>query len=174
MLRQVTAGVRPTNTKDCLRHSVQEENVAHSGVTVPTGTGSYLLVRRQEVARLTLTEALYSNEVIEPTHSHERAYFEIVLKGGYTEHEKRRIQDYRALSVAFEPIKEPHSSRIHSEGLHNLRIEMNPEWLERIGNGLDHPYSRCLDTAASFANGTLPWLGVRLYAEWQRMDAVSS
>jgi len=76
--------------------------------------------------------------------------------------------------VAFEPIKEPHSSRIQSEGLHNLRIEMNPEWLEHIKDSLNHPCSHRLDAAASFANGALPCLGVRLYDEWQRMDAVSS
>jgi hypothetical protein len=56
-----------------------------SGEIVVYGTGSYLRLRKH-MARLTLTEALFSNEVIGPAHSHERAYLEIILKGGFTEH----------------------------------------------------------------------------------------
>jgi AraC family transcriptional regulator len=148
--------------------------VTRSGVIVPSGSGYFLMVRRQEVTSLTLTEALYPHETIEPTHSHSHAYFEVILKGGYTENEQRRTLDYRALSVAYEPVKEPHSSRIHVDGLHNLRIEMDSEWLARIGNSLDRPYAHGLETAANFNNGPLAWMGVRLYDEWRKMDAVSS
>src|SRR4051794_13588824 len=46
------------------------EAMAYSGVTIASGTGAFLLVRRQEMARLRLSETLYSNEVMEPNHSH--------------------------------------------------------------------------------------------------------
>jgi AraC family transcriptional regulator len=148
--------------------------VACSQVTLPGGAGSYLKVRRQDIAKLALVEDLYSTAAIDPKHSHKRAYFKIVLKGAITEHEKHRTLEHRALSVGFQPIDEPHSSHIHPEGLHYLKVLMNPEWMERIGDGLDRPHFHCLNSAANFANGTLPWMGMRLYDEWQRMDAVAS
>src|SRR5262249_13661764 len=57
--------------------------------------------------------------------------------------------------------------------LHYLKIYMNPAWLEPICEGLDRSYSHGLNAAANFAEGALPWLGIRLYDEWHRMDAVS-
>jgi AraC family transcriptional regulator len=151
----------------------QRKEVAHSSVTIRSGTGSFLLVRRQEIAGLRLAETVYSNEVLEPNHSHHRAYFEIILKGTNVEHDNRSIVEHRALSVAFQPIVESHSSHIQPDGLHSLKIEMNPARLENIGDGPDHGCANGLNAATNFANGPLPWLGLRLYREWQKMDAVS-
>lgn len=147
--------------------------MAQSGVVIATGNGSLLRVRQQNVARLILLEDIFANEVIEPVHAHHLAYFKIILKGGITEHEKRRTLEHYALSVAFQPIEEPHSSHIHPEGIHYLKVFLSPEWLERLRDSLDRPSREGFNVAANFAHGTLPWLGVRLYDEWQRMDTVS-
>jgi hypothetical protein len=140
--------------------------MAYSRVSSSEDAGRNIVVRRQEVAGLILTEYYYSDEVLEPTHSHERAYFQILLKGSYTEQEKRRTLEHRSLSLAFQPIVESQASHIHPEGLHCLKMEMSNAWRERIGDGLDSHYSRCLGLPANFAKGSLPWLGVRLFDEW--------
>jgi AraC family transcriptional regulator len=137
------------------------------------GTGHYLRVRKQELARLTLTEDLYSSVAMDPIHSHDRAYFKIILKGAITEHEKHRTLEHHALSVGFQPVEEPHSSHIHPEGIHYLKVHMQPKWLKGIRESIGLYHSGSLNSAANFARGALPWLGVRLYDEWQRMDAVS-
>ena len=148
--------------------------MAKLGVTIASGTGSFLLVRRMELAQLRLSETFYSNEVTEPNHNHVRPYFEIILKGAYTDQDKRTTLEHRARSVAFQPIVASHSSHIHPEGLHSLKIEMTLERLECISDSLDHEAIQCLNTTANFARGMLPLLGARLYNEWQSMDAVSS
>lgn len=148
--------------------------MAQSSLTRAIGTGAFRIVRRQALAGLTLTEALYPNEVIEPVHCHERAYFEIILKGAYTELEKGRTQEHSGLSLGFEPIKEPHSAHVHACGLHNLRVELQPEWLKRMDDGLPGPHSKCLNKASLFTSGSPLWLGMRLYDEWKRMDVLSS
>src|SRR5579871_4950864 len=129
------------------------------GVMIASGTGSYLRVRQKDIAGLTLREELYSNEVLEPIHSHKLAYFKVILKGAITEREKRRTLEHRALSVAFQPVEEPHSSHVLPEGLHYLKILMDPKWLKRIADDLERPYTADFSRAANFANGTLPWLG---------------
>src|SRR6266545_3536079 len=121
-----------------------------------------------EMAGLTLTETTYTPESRIPYHSHEHAYFCVVLQGNYTETYGRRNRECSAMTVAFHPPEEVHSELFDKTIVRSFNVEVKPVFMERVGE-----HSDILNDPVDFQGGSLAWLGVRLYREFRLMDKVS-
>jgi AraC family transcriptional regulator len=67
-----------------------------------------------------------------PRHTHEAAYFSLLLAGGYEEQFGRTRLAYRPGDVGFHPSHFEHSDRIGPAGGRFLAIELQPSWLARL------------------------------------------
>src|SRR5437870_10012165 len=86
-----------------------------------------------EVSSLLLTDHRYPPYLQVPRHSHEHAYFCLVLQGGYTETYGGQERGCRPLTLVFHPPGEVHSDQFHREGGRVFGIEVSSRWQERIG-----------------------------------------
>jgi len=124
--------------------------------------------KSQSVGGLLLSEHAYPPDLRIPSHSHERAYFCLVLRGDYTETYGKSTRDCRAASLIFHPEAETHSDRFSAAGGRLFCVELTPVWLERI-----RACSPILDDAVDMQGGTPSWLAFRFYHEFRNMDSVS-
>jgi AraC family transcriptional regulator len=135
---------------------------------LPPGSFYGEKIKRSEVGGLLLTDHRYPPHLQLPKHSHEQAYFCLVLRGTYTESYGTQTRDCKPLTLAFHPPGEVHSDRFHQEGGRVFGIEISRDWLERI-----HAYAPPLANPAEMQGGTAAWIALRLYQEFLRMDSLS-
>src|SRR5439155_25602864 len=69
---------------------------------------------------------------------------------------------------AFHPPGEVHSEHFHNGEGRSFNVEASPGWLQRL-----RPYSIQFDQPADFQGGTLAVLALKLYREFEHMDAAS-
>ncbi len=112
-------------------------------------------------------ETVYAPTVELPTHSHESTYFCFVLEGSFTEIYGRRSRSCRRSTLVFHPSGETHSDYFHT-GARCFNIQINAEWLERVGQ---HP--SLINTPADFYDGRLASLAAQLYREFREDDEFS-
>src|SRR6185503_18120311 len=124
-------------------------------------------LNKDSVAGLTLTETVYGSNLKLPRHSHEQAYFCLVLKGSYTESYGRRTRSCKMATLIFHPGDELHSDHFHAES-RCFNIQMNDSWMERA-----RQYPLSLSEPRDFQGGLLSRLAMRLYAEFRRADELS-
>lgn len=122
---------------------------------------------KDSVAGLTLTETVYNSNLKLPQHSHELAYFCLVLKGAYTESYGRLARTCKPATLIFHPADEPHADHFHTDS-RCFNIQMNEAWMARIRA---HPLS--LNEPKDFQGGRLPRLALRLYDEFRKADELS-
>jgi len=98
-----------------------------------------------------------------PMHSHELAFFALLLDGLYGERYGRRQSQYGPLSLMFRPASIPHQDEIGPCGVRLYEIEIRPTWQKRLDD-----CSTALDTPRDdIGGGPLLWLGVKLFREVQ-------
>ena len=98
-----------------------------------------------------------------PMHSHELAFFAVLLDGLYSERYGRRQSQYGPLSLMFRPAGIPHQDEIGPRGVRLYEIEIRPTWQKRLDD-----CSTTLDTPRDdIGGGPLLWLGVKLFREVQ-------
>lgn len=98
-----------------------------------------------------------------PMHSHELAFFALLLDGLYGERYGRRQSQYGPLSLMFRPAGIPHQDEIGPRGVRLYEIEIRPTWQKRLDD-----CSTTLDTPRDdIGGGPLLWLGVKLFREVQ-------
>lgn len=117
------------------------------------------------VKGLALAEAVYTPGLELPKHSHRHGGFCLILQGGYTESYGRTLLECGPSSVKFQPAGEEHSDVYGSEGVRCFIVELQSEWLARVGAGAlvgDSPLVR--------KGGSLAWLMARLRAEFHAAD----
>lgn len=85
------------------------------------------------VKELPLAEAEYAANLELPKHTHRHAGFCLILKGGYTESYGETVLDLCPSRVKFQPAGKPHSDIYGSERVHCFIVELEPEWLTRMG-----------------------------------------
>jgi AraC family transcriptional regulator len=134
------------------------------------GAGQYygVLLHKQEVAGFTLTESTYVPGLRIPRHSHERAYFGLLLRGGYTETYDGSRRECGPASLVFHPGHETHAEQFCGAGGRLFRVEVGPGRLEQI-----RTHSRVLEGPAHFRGGCLSVLAGRLYREFGVADELS-
>jgi AraC family transcriptional regulator len=115
-----------------------------------------------------LTEIRHASARRLPRHSHELAYFCLLLDGDYAEDIGRRAIRYDAMTLVYHPPAASHRDEIGPRGGRFFSVEVGQGWLERLGGYAPPP-----DVSVSVAGGDLVWLAARLYREYRSRDAVS-
>lgn len=124
--------------------------------------------RSQLVADIRLTESWYSPAFRIPRHSHESAYFGLVLEGSYAENYETKTRQCSPFTLLFHPADEVHSECHEDILVRILSIEFPFQWRERL---IEH--STILDAPGQFYSGPLVRLALRLYQEFKSCDALS-
>ena len=124
-------------------------------------------LNKDSVAGLTLTETSYESNLKLPRHSHEQAYFCLVLKGAYTESFRKQTRTCKKATMIFHPADESHADHFHTES-RCFNIQISDRWMDRVRQ---HPLS--LHEPRDFAGGMVPCLAMRLYVEFRRADELS-
>jgi AraC family transcriptional regulator len=126
------------------------------------------ILRKRQESGLILSELKHDHARKLPSHSHELAYFCLLLHGNYWEQFGRRRITYKPLSVMFHPPGTTHIDEIGPAGSRFFSVEIKSEWIERLRECLG-----TLDLDSSLHEGDLAWLAMRLYREHKAADACS-
>ncbi len=120
-------------------------------------------------AGLRLSEVDYDPARTWAAHTHLRAFFALLLRGGYVEALRSRSFDYRPLDLGFHPEATQHTDRIVDAGTRFLLVELDPSWVGRL--------TECSPGAAlepRICGGRSASLAVRLYREYRSGAPASS
>lgn len=137
-------------------------------MTLPRGHFYGDIIKSHEVAGFVLSETRYQPGINVPRHSHEHGYICLVRQGGYTETYGKKTRACGPSTIAFHPPGEIHSEHFHNREARSFNIEISSGWLARV-----REHSEVLDRPADFRGGRLAELALRLYKEFEQMDAVS-
>ena len=114
--------------------------------------------RRIELGDVVLTEIVHSTRRKLPLHTHESAYFGLLLAGSYSERCTHRAASYEPFSTGFHPPALTHSDEIGSRGSRMFCVELRAKYFIRTRQYLSAP-KFVPDLCAS----RVTWLGLRLY-----------
>ena len=120
------------------------------------------------VAGIRLTETAYSPAFKIPKHSHDTAYFGLILQGTYTENYEAKTRDCSPSTLLFHPAGEVHSERHDDAIVRILNIEFPVAWQDRLFG-----HSRSLHSPACFQSGLPTRLALRFYREFHDGDELS-
>ncbi|MBS1726223.1 MAG: helix-turn-helix transcriptional regulator [Armatimonadetes bacterium] len=126
-----------------------------------------------ETPSVVVTEALYPSEVMGELHAHSWPYFKVVLNGMYRELEKNRSIEHHRQSIATQPKDEPHRTHIAACGLHYLRVDLAPSFIDQIDDRLDCKQRNLFWEPQNIKSGPLLHLGSKLYSAWKNWDFAS-
>jgi AraC family transcriptional regulator len=115
-----------------------------------------------------LTESVYSPSFTIPRHSHESAYFGLVLQGTYRETYEGRARECGPSTLLFHPAGELHDERHDDVLVRIFSIELSAAWRDRLPE-----QAAPLRTPACFRSGPLVRLALRLYDESRKDDPVA-
>ena len=102
-----------------------------------------------------------------PWHSHELAFFALVLNGHYRERCGRFENQYSPFTLMFRPAGVPHQDEIGPRGVRLYEIELRPAWQKRLADcsaALDRPRD-------DIGGGPLLWLAFKLFREVEASPA---
>lgn len=125
-------------------------------------------LRSSQVAGLRIAETAYMPGLKVPPHSHEHAYFCLVIKGTFDGLYGKGRQAGKPFAAVFRPPNELHSVNFHDEGALLFSLEVENRWLERA-----REHGLILDRSTELTGGALSWLAIRLYREACSMDEAS-
>ena len=135
-------------------------------ITLPQGTFYGAERARRRIDGLLLTETAYRPGEELPRHDHARAYFCLVLRGGFTERDARRTRECGSATVLFHPPGSGHSDRFGRTPSRCFNVELDASWLERMR-----------ELAGGFPQGSVVfrrrranWLARHLYEEFRADD----
>ena len=112
------------------------------------------------VSGVRMTEATIEPGLELPRHSHELAFFCLLVEGGYREDSGSRTSSYAPFTVAFHPPGEPHRSEMGVRGARVFNVEVPAGWLDAPVGGVARP-------VADRRGGQLTWLAARLFREYR-------
>jgi AraC family transcriptional regulator len=135
---------------------------------LPQGHFLGAVVLRRELESFLLNETRYPAHARLPAHAHQNAYFCLILRGGYTEVYCNQTRSCMPMTLAFHPPEEVHAQQFHGAETRSFNVELAPGWLARVG-----AQAPVLNKPAELHGGSVAALGLRLYREFQLMDAVS-
>jgi AraC family transcriptional regulator len=118
------------------------------------------VLNRRDCSGLVLSEVSYKIGRKLPEHSHQLAYFCLLIEGDYAEYHGSKSYQYKPLSIMFHPPGLEHRDEIGSQGGHFFTIELGLEWIERM-----EKYAPVPNTIMDLEGGDLAWLALRLFRE---------
>jgi len=125
-------------------------------------------VQRRVLAGFLLTEYTYEGGCRIGQHSHEQAYFSLIVAGGYAETYDRLHRECRPATLVFHPAGERHAEHFGKNATRIFCVELGAEWLKESSS-----VRAVLDSPSDFHGGPLSRLAYRLYREFRRPDAFS-
>jgi AraC family transcriptional regulator len=135
-------------------------------ITLPEGTFYGAERARRRIDGLLLTETAYRPGEELPRHDHARAYFCLVLRGGFTERDGRRTRECGSATVIFHPAGADHSDRFGRVPSRCFNVELDTPWLERMVELADgFP-----QVSVVFRRRRANWLARHLYEEFRAND----
>ncbi|MEO8727246.1 MAG: AraC family transcriptional regulator [Acidobacteriaceae bacterium] len=120
---------------------------------------------RASFSGITLSDLAHTCERHLPAHSHEAAFFSMMVHGDYSERIGSRSIPYRSFSTVFHPPELVHKDHIGAVGVRFFMIEVQSEWLAL----LQREFQR-LDLSPGLCHGEAMWLANRLYLEYDKQD----
>ena len=93
-----------------------------------------------------------------PRHTHESAYFGLLLAGSYSERCTRRSVEYAPFSIGFHPPSLTHSDEVGTGGSRMFCIELRETFLEQTRPLLTAP-----EFVPDLCASELTWLGLRVF-----------
>jgi hypothetical protein len=118
--------------------------------------------RDAETAEITRRKNCYG-------HTHERACFHFLSRGGYVEYLGRKSRECKTLTLAFQPQGHEHSYRASAEPSTALTIELDDRWIANLSD-----YSLKLDQPGYFYGGSISWLTTKLHHEFRLLETAST
>lgn len=128
-----------------------------------------LTVKSRMISGLKLTEAHYSPNLKIPRHSHEYAFFCLLLRGSYVETNGSKARTCLPATITFQNESETHAVDYENKGGAILSIELEPQWFERLKQT-----SITLSNTYDFQSGLSSALGLKIYREFRSSDEASS
>src|SRR6476646_6614978 len=126
------------------------------------------ILRKRQESGLILSELKHDCARKLPSHSHELAYFCLLLNGNYWEQLGSKSVTYKPLTVMFHPPAMTHIDEIGTAGGRFFSVEIKKEWIERVRECIG-----AVELDSSLHEGDLAWLAMRLYREHKQADACS-
>jgi AraC family transcriptional regulator len=145
-----------------------ERASGNSGTNLEPGRFYGEVVNMHRRCGLQLSDARYGAGERLPRHSHELAFFCLLLDGAYSERYGQRATSYRPFTIVFHPPDETHCTQMSQRGGHVFNVELQGQWLDRL-----REYSEVPGTTADLHGGELVWLALRLYREYREMNLCS-
>jgi AraC family transcriptional regulator len=90
------------------------------------------IAARSDGAGLRMVEVHHPRSARLPEHTHESAYFCLVLDGAYREHVGTKERVYRSFSFAFSPAAFQHRDEIGQQGGRFFTVELDAHWTRNI------------------------------------------
>jgi len=117
--------------------------------------------RRHEQCGAIFSDLRHASPRKLPAHSHELAFFALLMEGLYAERYGRQETQFRPFTVHFRPAGIPHQDEIGPRGVRFFEIEVRPVWRKRMED-----CSAALDVARDdTGGGELLWLAMKLFRE---------
>ncbi len=107
-----------------------------------------------------ISESVYKTKASLPEHSHELAFFTLILKGGYSEKYGGKRFAYSPMTVLWRGPETSHEDSIDAAGSHFFFIEIARTCLDKL-----FQYERRVPEHLFEQNGALSWLASRLRHE---------
>jgi AraC family transcriptional regulator len=125
--------------------------------------------QRRERCDAIFTDLRHSSARKLPEHSHELAFFAVLLQGDYGERYGRLHKQFGPFTLVFRPAGIPHQDEVGPRGVRFFEIEIRPSWGKQI-----QECSGSLDTARDeCSGGEMVWLAMKLFRETRGAQAES-
>jgi AraC family transcriptional regulator len=126
--------------------------------SLQTGTFYGKTRRRFEFGGIVLSEIAHSFGRKLPCHTHESAYFGLLLAGSYSEKCTQRAVDYDPFTMGFHPPALTHSDEVGPCGSRMFCVELRDVFLNR-----SRPFLTAPQFVPDLCASQVTWLGLRLY-----------
>ncbi|HJQ26844.1 MAG TPA: AraC family transcriptional regulator [Blastocatellia bacterium] len=126
------------------------------------------LVKEFRTRGLRLSESVYPAHLQTPRHSHEQAYFCLILSGTSVQSCGSKRRERKPGTTLFYLPDELHWERFGETEGRIFSVEVGPEWLEKL-----RECSLVQRHALAFEGGRLSWLAGALYREMVNPDGVA-
>jgi AraC family transcriptional regulator len=127
------------------------------------------VLNKYEADGLILSEFRHYRARRLPKHSHELAFFNLVLDGDYNESYGAATATLRPLTTLFHPSDTTHHDEIGPAGIRIFSVEMETRWLDRL-----REYGLTLDSSIELPGSELSWLATRLFREYREHQCCSA
>jgi AraC family transcriptional regulator len=114
--------------------------------------------RRVELGGVVLTEIAHACGRKLPSHTHESAYFGLLLAGSYSEKCTHRAAEYAPFTMGFHPPALTHSDEVGRCGSRMFCVELRDAYLTRTW-----PFLTAPQFVPDLCASEVTWLGLRLY-----------